>query len=87
MEAVILEVLKAWGPPSIVAVLMFYFLKQSEKREAKKDERIQLLENIVLESYSERIEAASQVSEAMISNGTALTALSNKVDSLVARRR
>ncbi len=85
MDAIIVDVVKAWGPPGIIAALMtylmFYFLGKSEEREAKKDLRIQLLENIVLESYDERIEAANQISEAIHSNSTALTALISEIRS------
>lgn len=87
MDTFVLEVVKAWGPPGIIALLMFYFLKQSEKREEAKDKRIQLLENLIIESYGERIEAAGQVSEAMHSTGTALMALTNRVDHLIESKR
>lgn len=79
MDQIVLEVLKSWGPPGIIAILLFYFLKQSEKREEKKDMRIQMLENIVIESYDERIVAANQISDSMHSNSVALMALTNEI--------
>lgn len=73
------ELLKAWGPPGIVAVLMWVMLQKSEAREEKKDSRIQLLENKLTESYDERIEAADQISSALHDNSTALVGLTNEV--------
>lgn len=73
------ELLKAWGPPGIITVILWIMLRKSEDREALKDTRIQLLENKLMESYSERIEAAEQVSHAIHSNSTALIALTNEV--------
>lgn len=79
MEQIIVEILKSWGPPGIIAVLMFYFLKQSERREEKKDMRIQFLENKLLENNDERIEAADRVAEAMNSNANAYNALVQEI--------
>lgn len=78
MELVI-ELAKSWGPAGASVLMAIYFLKQSEKREEKKDNRIQLLENLLTESYGERIETANQVSEAMHNNAVALTALTNEI--------
>jgi len=58
---------------------MWVMLSRSEAREAKKDMRIQLLENLLTESYDERIAAANQVSEAMHVNAVALTSLTNEI--------
>lgn len=76
---VLLEIIKVWGPPGALALLMWVMLKKSEEREAKKDIRIQYLENVVIESYGERIETANQVSEALHSNSIALTALTHEI--------
>lgn len=73
------ELLKAWGPAGLISVILWIMLKKSEEREAKKDVRIQMLENLVIESYDERIEAANSISEALHSNSVALTALTNEV--------
>lgn len=54
-------------------------LGRSEAREKLKDLRIQLLENLLTESYDERIAAANQVSDAIHSNAVALTALTNEI--------
>lgn len=75
----VIEIVKGWGPAAATVLMSIYFLKQSEDREAKKDMRIQMLENIVIESYDERIEAANNISEAMHSNSTALIALTNEI--------
>ena len=76
-----MELIKAWGPPGVCALLMYIMLGRSEEREAKKDIRIQLLENLLTESYDERIAAADQVANAIHSNTTALTALTHEVRS------
>jgi hypothetical protein len=73
------ELLKAWGPPGIITVILWIMLKKSEAREEKKDMRIQMLENMVIESYDERIEAANSISDAIHSNSIALTALTNEI--------
>jgi hypothetical protein len=73
------ELLKAWGPPGLIAIILWVMLKKSEEREEKKDVRIQMLENLVIESYDERIEAANSISEALHSNSVALVALTNEI--------
>lgn len=75
------EVLKQWGPPGIIAVVMWIMLLKSEKREEKKDTRIQMLENLLTESYDERIAAADRIAEAIHGNATALIALVNEIRS------
>lgn len=78
MELVI-QTINSWGPPGVLAAFMWVMLGRSEGREAKKDLRIQLLENLLTESYDERIAAADQVSKAMHDNSTALIALTNEI--------
>ena len=78
---ILLELIKAWGPPGALAILMWIMLSRSEEREEKKDLRIQLLENLLTESYDERIEAADQVANAIHGNTIALTALTNEIRS------
>lgn len=63
-----LELLKAWGPPGLIAVILWIALAKSEVRENKKDTRIQLLENKLIESYGERIEAADRLAIAFHDN-------------------
>lgn len=75
----VIEIVKGWGPAAATVLMSIYFLKQSEKREEKKDMRIQLLENLLTESYDERVAAANQISEAMHNNAVALTALTNEI--------
>lgn len=77
----LIELIRTWGPPGITAVIMWVMLKKSEEREAKKDIRIQLLENTLIESYDERILATNQISDAIHSNSTALIALTNEIRS------
>lgn len=76
---IVQEVLKQWGPPGIIAVIMWIMLLKSEKREEKKDMRIQMLENQLTESYDERISAADRIADAIHGNATALIALVNEV--------
>ncbi len=73
------ELLKAWGPPGLIAIILWVMLFKSEKREEKKDTRIQMLENLLIESYDERIEAAQSISEAIHSNAAALLSLANEI--------
>lgn len=75
----VINTINSWGPPGVLAAFMWIMLGRSEDREAKKDLRIQLLENLLTESYDERIEAANQISTAMHDNSIALTALINEI--------
>lgn len=75
----VINTINSWGPPGVLAAFMWVMLGRSESREAKKDLRIQLLENLLTESYDERIEAANQISTAMHDNSIALTALTNEI--------
>jgi hypothetical protein len=75
------DLLKSFGPSGIISVILWIMLRKSEEREAKKDLRIQLLENLLTESYDERIEAAEQVSTALHDNSVALLALTNEIRS------
>jgi len=70
-----LELLKAWGPPGIVTIILWLMLQKSEKREEKKDVRIQMLENLLTESYDERITAADRIAEAIHNNATVLSSI------------
>lgn len=76
---VLLELIKTWGPPGALALLMWEMLRRSERREEKKDTRIQMLENLLTESYDERIEAAEQIATAVHGNATAMSALVNEI--------
>lgn len=73
------ELLKAWGPAALIAIVLWIMLQRSEKREEKKDARIQMLENLLIESYDERIASAHSISEAIHGNATALNALVNEI--------
>lgn len=75
------EILKAWGPPGLIAIVMWLMLLKSEKREEKKDARIQMLENLLTESYDERIAAADRIAEAIHGNANALIALVHEIRS------
>lgn len=76
------DLIKSLGPSAIVAIILWIMLQKSEKREEKKDLRIQMLENLLTESYGERIEAADQIAEAMHSNANAIHMLTTEVRSI-----
>lgn len=78
----VISLFNQWGPPGVIAIITWIMLKKSEDREAKKDTRIQMLENLLVESYGERIQAADQVADAIHANSTALVALTNEIRSL-----
>lgn len=81
------EFLKAWGPPGLIAVILWVFLYKSENREEKKDARIQMLENQLRESYDERIEAADRIGEAIHGSAIAANNAAKALDSLAAEVR
>ena len=79
MDAIITDLLKTWGPPSIIAIVMWLMLQKSEKREDKKDLRIQYLENQLIENYDERIASADVISNALHENARALDGLIREI--------
>lgn len=81
------EFLKAWGPPGLIAVMLWIFLNKSEKREEKKDARIQMLENQLRESYDERIKAADEIGDAIHGSAVASNNAAKALDSLAAEVR
>lgn len=78
----VLDLVKQWGPPGVVAVVMWVMLQKSEAREAKKDTRIQLLENQLIESYDERVAAADRVGDAIHLSANAAANAAKALDSL-----
>jgi hypothetical protein len=78
----ILEVVKGWGPPGALALLMWVMLKKSEERESKKDIRIQLLENQLIESYDERVSAADRIGDAIHLSANAAANAAKALDGL-----
>jgi hypothetical protein len=74
------ELLKL-GPPGAICVVLWVALYKSELREAKKDSRIQLLENQLRESYDERITAADRLSDALHGNAKAMDSLIGEIRS------
>lgn len=67
------------GPAGLVCLILWICLYKSEQREAKKDTRIQLLENQLTESYDERILAADRIADAIHSTKNALDGLANEL--------
>lgn len=65
------EELLRLGVAGVICIVLVWALLKSEKREEKKDTRIQLLENQLRESYDERVSAADRISEAIHDNAIA----------------
>lgn len=76
------ELLKL-GVAGVICVLLLWQLYKSEKREEKKDIRIQWLENQLLESYDERISAADRIGNAIHDSATASNNAAKALDALV----
>lgn len=72
------EILKL-GTAGLICIVLLWCLYKSEKREEKKDTRIQWLENRLAESHDERIAAADQMASAMIGTKGAIEALTNEI--------
>jgi len=83
----LLEIVKGWGPPGALALLMWVMLKKSEEREFKKDARIQLLENQLRESYDERISAADRMGDAIHLSANAASNAAKALDGLASEVR
>ena len=77
----VLELLKSWGPVGVVSIVLWVMLKKSEDREGKKDLRIQLLENQLIESYDERITAADRMADALHGSASAMNGLTAEIRS------
>lgn len=72
------------GISGVVCIILYVMLTKSEKREEKKDARIQLLENQLRESYDERVEAASQISTAIHDSARSAENAAKAIESLTA---
>jgi hypothetical protein len=77
----LIELFKSFGPPGAICVVLWVALYKSEQREAKKDARIQLLENQLRESYDERVTAADRLSDALHGNAKAMDSLIGEIRS------
>lgn len=64
------ELLKL-GIAGLICLVLIWALLKSEKREEKKDMRIQMLENQLRESYDERVAAADRVAGAIHDSASA----------------
>jgi hypothetical protein len=87
MESLFLELLKTWGPPGLLCLVLYWALTKGETREKAKDERIQLLENKLTESYDERVTIADQMAAAQVKLAAALTDLTNEIRNTRGTRR
>lgn len=90
---IFLELAKAWGPPGLLAMVLWWQLDKAEKREAEHrtfaltregtlGARIQLLENKLMENYDERIEAANQQTTALLTSAQSTKELIKVVEKL-----
>lgn len=77
------ELLKL-GIAGIICMVLIWALLKSEKREEKKDVRIQLLENQLRESYDERVAAADRIGGAIHDNAVASNNAANALAVLTA---
>lgn len=75
------ELLKL-GIAGVVCIILWIMLMKSEKREAAKDLRIQYLENLVIESYDERVAAADRIGEAIHGSAAAANNAAKALDAL-----
>jgi hypothetical protein len=75
------ELLKL-GIAGLVCAVLWVMLLKSEKREEKKDMRIQLLENKLLESYDERIAAADSISDSIHTSAAAANNAAKALEAL-----
>lgn len=80
------ELLKL-GIAGLICVVLWIMLIKSEKREEKKDMRIQMLENQLLESYDERIAAADRVGEAIHTSAAAANNAAKALEGLTTEVR
>jgi hypothetical protein len=76
------ELIKAYGPPGLIALVLWVMLFKSEQREKLKDTRIQMLENQLIESYDERIAAADRIGDAIHSSANAAINAAKAIDGL-----
>ncbi|MGK7056951.1 hypothetical protein AB4853_10755 [Bradyrhizobium sp. 1050_B9_N1_2] len=67
------------GVGSVICLVLLWVIYKSEKREAAKDQRIQMLENKLTESYDERIAAADSIAESNVGLRSALDALTAEI--------
>lgn len=65
-------------------MVLIWALLKSEKREEKKDMRIQMLENQLHESYDERVAAADRIGEAIHDNAVASNNAANALQLVTA---
>ena len=70
------------GIAGLICLVLLYQLHKSEKREEKKDMRIQLLENLLIESYDERIAAADRIGDAIHDSALAANNAAKALDGL-----
>lgn len=69
------------GIAGVICLVLLWVIYKSEKREAAKDQRIQMLENKLTESYDERIAAADSIAESNVGLRSALDALTAEIRS------
>lgn len=76
------ELLKL-GIAGLICVVLVWALLKSEKREEKKDTRIQLLENQLRESYDERVAVGDRMAEAIHNNAMASSKAADTLQAVI----
>lgn len=77
------ELLKL-GIAGLICVVLWIMLVKSEKREEKKDMRIQMLENQLRESYDERVAASDRMGGAIHDSANAANNAARALEVLTA---
>lgn len=80
------ELLKL-GIAGLICLVLIWALLKSEKREEKKDMRIQMLENQLRESYDERIAAADRIAGAIHDSASAANNAAKALEVLTAEMK
>lgn len=76
------EELLRLGVAGIICIILVWALLKSEKREEKKDIRIQMLEDQLRESYDERVANSDRISGAIHDNAIASNNAANALQIL-----
>ena len=82
MSIVDQELLKL-GIAGLICLVLWIMLVKSEKREEKKDMRIQMLENQLRESYDERVAAADRIGGAIHDSASAANNAARALEGLI----
>lgn len=71
------------GISGLICIVLLWALLKSEKREDKKDMRIQMLENQLRESYDERVATGDRIAEAIHTNSMASSKAADTLQAVI----